>query len=148
MGEVMYDVRVLKTLQETIESLKAAFVFSKGLKGKPEIFVFGFDGAGTSILIRKELKMFSNRISKTNVAEEDESDEEDENSIHLITPSYLLLKMSTSMTLYAKATSQKTCWSSSTNHYLPSDGESIKKHAIASKSLVNVSVLHNLVKDV
>jgi hypothetical protein len=73
------------------ESLKAPSVFSKGLKGKPKIFfIFGFDGIGNSVLIRKqELKMFSNRILKTDVVEEDKSDKEDENPTQFITPSYL-----------------------------------------------------------
>jgi hypothetical protein len=53
-GLVIYDARVSKTLQETIESLKAPFTFSKGLKGKPKIFlVFYFGIAGDNVLIQK-----------------------------------------------------------------------------------------------
>jgi hypothetical protein len=36
----------------------------------------------------------------------------------------------------------------STIHYLPSDGKLFKKAAIASKPLVNVSILYNSMKDV
>jgi hypothetical protein len=51
---IMYNVRVIKTLEETIESLKAPFVFSKGLKGKMfGFFMFGFDGVGDSVLIQR-----------------------------------------------------------------------------------------------
>jgi hypothetical protein len=47
MGAVKYEVRVSRTLQETIESLRVPFAISRSLKEKAEIFfVFGFDGAG------------------------------------------------------------------------------------------------------
>jgi hypothetical protein len=53
-GAVKYEVRVSRTPQETIESLRAPSKFSRSLKEKAEIFfVFGFDGFGNGVLIRK-----------------------------------------------------------------------------------------------
>jgi hypothetical protein len=49
--------------------------------------------------------MFSDRISKTVVVEEDKSDLEDENSTQFIALSYLFLEMSTLMTLYIEVAS-------------------------------------------
>jgi hypothetical protein len=75
-------------------------------------------------------------------------DSDDDIGTQLIAPSYFLPEMSTSMTLYAEAASRNTCWSASTTHYLPSGGKLFKKVVIASKPLVNVSVLYNSVKDI
>jgi hypothetical protein len=150
MGAVKYEVRVSRSLQETIESLRAPSSFYRSLTEKAEIFfVFGFDGSGQSVLIKKpEFKLLSERISKNVEPDSEDSDSDDDNGTELVCPSYFLLEMSTSMTLYAEAASRNTCWSASTTHYLPSDGKPFKKAAIASKPLVNVSVLYNSVKDV
>jgi hypothetical protein len=150
MEAVKYEVRVSITLQETIESLRAPSTFYRSLTEKAEIFfVFGFDGSGQSVLIKKpKFKLLSERISKNVEPDSENSDSDDDNSIELVCPSYFLLEMSTSMMLYAKAASRNTCWSASTTHYLPSDGKPFKKAAIASKPLVNVSILYNSVKDV
>jgi hypothetical protein len=150
MGAIKYEVRVSRILQETIESLRALSAFSRSLKEKAEIFfVFGFDGAGQNVLIWKpEFKLFSERISKNVEPDSEGSDSDDDNGTELVCPSYFLLEMSTSMTLYAEAASRNTCWSANTTYYLPSDGKPFKKAAIASKPLVNVSILYNSMKDV
>jgi hypothetical protein len=150
MGAVKYEVRVSRTLQETIESLRALSTFYRSLTEKAEIFfVFGFDGSGQSVLIKKpEFKLLSERISKNVEPDLEDSDSDDNNGTELVCPSYFLLEISTSMMLYTEAASRNTCWSASTMHYLPSDGKPFKKAAIASKPLVNVSVLYNSVKDV
>jgi hypothetical protein len=150
MGAVKYEVRVSRSLQETIESLKAPSSFYRSLIEKAEIFfVFGFDGSGQSVLIKKpEFKLLSEWISKNVEPDSEDSNSDDDNGTELVCPSYFLLEMSTSMTLYAEAASRNTYWSASTTHYLPNDGKPFKKAAIASKPLVNVSVLYNSVKDV
>ena len=147
---VKYDIRVSRTLQETIESLRAPSTFSRSLKEKVEIFfVFGFDGVGNNVLIQKqEFKLFSDRILKNVELDSEESDSDDDNGTKLIAQSYFLLEMSTSMTLYIEAASRNTCWSATTIYYLPSDGKPFKKAAIASKPLVNVSIMYNSVKDI
>jgi hypothetical protein len=58
--------------------------------------------------------MFSDKISKIIVVEEDKYDEEDWmtlNSKELQTLSYVVLETSTFMALYMAAASQSTCWS-------------------------------------
>jgi hypothetical protein len=123
--------------------LRALSTFYRSLTEKAEIFfVFGFDGSGQSVLIKKpEFKLLSERISKNVEPDSEDSDSDDDNGTELVCPSYFLLEMSTSMTLYAEAASRNTCWSASTTHYLPNDGKPFKKVVIASKPLVNVSVL-------
>jgi hypothetical protein len=123
---------------------------SRGLKVKAEIFfIFGFDSIGNSVLIRKlEFKICSKRISKNVEPDLDNSNSDDNNGTQLIAPSYFLLEMLTSMTLYVEAASQNTCWSVSTTHYLPTNENPFKKHAIALKPLVNVSIYYKLIKDV
>jgi hypothetical protein len=150
MGAVKYEVRVSRSLQETIESLRVPSSFYRSLTKKAEIFfVFGFDGSGQSVLIKKlEFKLLSERISKNVEPDSEDSNSDDDNGTELVCPSYFLLEMSTSMTLYSEVASRNTYWSASTTHYLPSDGKPFKKAAIASKPLVNVSVLYNSVKDV
>jgi hypothetical protein len=150
MGAIKYEVRVSRSIQETIESLRALSSFYRSLTEKVEIFfVFGFDGSGHSVLIKKpEFKLLSERISKNVEPDSQDSDSDDDNGTELVCPCYFLLEMSTSMTLYAEAASRNTCWSASTMHYLPSDGKPFKKAAIASKPLMNVSILYNSVKDV
>jgi hypothetical protein len=110
MEVVKYEVRVSKTLQETIESLRAPSAFSRILKEKAEIFfVFGFDGVGQSVLIRKpKFKLFSERISKNVEPDSEDSNSNDDNGTELVCPSYFLLEMSTLMTLYAEAASRNT----------------------------------------
>ena len=130
--------------------LRALSTFSRSLKEKAEIFfVFSFNGAGSSVLIRKqEFKLFSNRILKNVKLDSKESDSNDNNGEGLIVPSYFFLEMSTLMALYAKATSRNICWSATTMHYLLSDEKPFKKAAIALKPLVNVSILYNLIMEV
>ena len=149
MGPMKYDVRVSRTLEETIGSLSNPTTFSRSLKEKAEIFfVFGFDSAGNSVLIwKQEFKKLSERISKDVELDFEESDSNDDSKTKLMAPSYFLLEMSTSMTLYAEANSKNTCWSVTTIHYHPSDGKPFKKVAHASKPLVNVSILYNSMKD-
>jgi hypothetical protein len=132
MGAVKYEVRVSRSIQETIESLRAPSSFYRSLTEKAEIFfVYGFDGSGHNVLIKKpEFKLLSERISKNVELDSDDSDSDDDNGTKLVCPCYFLLEMSTLMTLYAEAASRNTCWSASTTHYLPSDGKPFKKAAI------------------
>jgi hypothetical protein len=62
-----------------------------GLKRKPELFLFGFDGLSDSVRIRlQELKMFSNRVLETIKLEDEESNKEKRvslNSKEFIIPS-------------------------------------------------------------
>jgi hypothetical protein len=111
MGAVKYEVRVSRSLQETIESLRAPSSFYRSLTEKAEIFfVFGFNSSGQSVLIKKpEFKLLSERISKNVEPDSEDSDSDDDNGTELVCPSYFLLKMSTSMTLYAEAASRNTC---------------------------------------
>jgi hypothetical protein len=71
--------------------LKELFTFSLGLKRKPELFLFGFDGLSDSVRIRlQELKMFSNRVLETIKLEDEESNKEKRvslNSKEFIIPS-------------------------------------------------------------
>jgi hypothetical protein len=81
MGAVKYEVRVSRSIQETIESLRAPSSFYRSLTEKAEIFfVFGFDGSGHSVLIKKpEFKLLSEWISKNVEPDSDDSDSDDDN---------------------------------------------------------------------
>ena len=113
MSPVMYDVRVSATLEATLGSLTIPTPFWRGMKEKVEIFfVFGFDGAGNSVHIRKlEFKSLSERITKDEDPdfEEADDDDDDDGGPKLLAPNYFLLDMKTAMTLYQQANAQNTC---------------------------------------